>query len=103
MSNFYRYDPASTHGKYLQDAIVTNQRADRCLADVMAVMVQMLDGDGSDDAHFATIQARFGFESVAAAHAAFNEISAAYGKTRGDEQVDHVRAARDQLFARLTV
>lgn len=103
MSNFYKYDPASTHGKFLQSAIRCNQDADRLLADVMAMMVQMLDGDGSEDQHYATVQARFGFDSVAAAHAAFNELSSAFSKTRGDDQVDHVRAARDQLYARLTI
>lgn len=103
MSNFYKYDLGSTHGGMLQKAILTNRDGDRLLADVRAIMVQMLDGDGSVDAHYATIQARFGFESVAAARAAFAEIDSAYNKTSGDGQVDHVRVARDQLFARLTV
>lgn len=103
MSAFCLFDLGSTHGPFLQRCINTNKDADRYFAELIAMMRQMLDGDGSQDQHYATIQVRFGFESVTTAHAAFLELDSAYGKTSGDDAVDHVRAARDQLFARLTV
>lgn len=104
MSSFYNYSPGTgTHAQYLKRVITTNQDGDRFFDELMAMMTQMLDGDGSADAHFATIQVRFGFDSVAVARAAYNELSSAYSKTRGNDAVDHVRDARQQLYARLTV
>lgn len=102
MSNFYGFDLGATHARYLQKLITTNQDADRLFAELMAMMVQMLDGDGSQDQHYSTIQQRFGFASVAVARAAYSELTSCYSKTRNDDQVDHVRTARDQLYARLT-
>lgn len=103
MSNFYGYGNGSTHGHFLKEVIDQNRDADRHFAELMAMMTQMLDGDGSQDAHFTTIQSRFGFDNVAEARAAFNELNAAFSKTSGNDAVASVRAARDQLYARLTV
>lgn len=103
MSNFYNYSPASTHGKFLQALVALNQDADRAFEELAATMTQMLDGDGSQDADYATIQVRFGFDSVAVAHAAYSELMSAFSKTSGDGQTDHVRTARDQMAARFTI
>jgi hypothetical protein len=110
MSSFYGYNLGSTHGPFLQKAINASIEADRdeddalaLLTEVRAIMVQMLDGDGSQEAHYATIQARFGFDSVAAAHAAFLEIDSAWGNSMNNDSRAAVKAARTQLFARITV
>lgn len=101
MSNHYLYNPSgSTHGKFLQRVITANDDGDHWFKELMAMLIQMLDGDGSQDAHFATITTRFGFADTTVAHAAYNELSSAYSKTSGDGNVSSVRAARDQLFAR---
>ncbi len=64
-------------------------------------MVQMRDGDGSDETHYGDIKERFGFISLGKAKEAFEEIDSAYSKTSGNGSVANVRAARDQLFAKL--
>jgi hypothetical protein len=102
MSNHITYQPStSTHGKYLQRMVTSNEDADRYLKEVRDVMVQMFEGDGSQDAHYSTIKTRFGFETDASAHAAFSEIDTAFSKTSGNASVSGVRAARDQLFSKL--
>lgn len=110
MSNFYMYGLASSHGAFLQHAINACVEADRdaaaalaLLTEVRAIMVQMLEGDGSQDVHYSTIQVRFGFDSVATAHAAFAEIDSAWGNSTNNDSRAAVKAAMAQLFSRLTV
>ncbi len=62
---------------------------------------RMLNGDGSQDAHYAEVTSKFGFASDAKARAAFEELDSAFSKTSGNGSVSNVRAARDQLFAKL--
>lgn len=88
-------------GRQLRRALQLSEEADDCLTDVRDVMIQMRDGDGSQDAHYAKITARFGFPSDAKARAAFEELDSAYSKTSGNGSVSNVRAARDQLYSRM--
>lgn len=104
MANFYNYSPTtSTHGKFLQRVVSSVSDDDRWFKDLMAMMAQMLDGDGSQDAHYATIVTRFGFPDTTTAHAAYNELQSCYSKISGDSSVSSVRAARDQFVARFTM
>ncbi len=77
------------------------EQGDDEMADVRDCMIQMRDGDGSLASHYAEVTARYGFVNDAAAKAAFDEIDSAYSKTSGNGSVTNVRAARDQLFAKL--
>lgn len=90
-----------TYGRMLRRAVNASEEADDLLKDVRDVMIQMRDGDGSQDAHYAELTNRFGFTSDAKARAAFEELDSAYSKTSGDGSVSNVRAARDQLFSKL--
>lgn len=89
------------YGRLLRQMLNANETADDQLQDVRDVMVQMRDGDGSQDVHYARIQEKFGFDTDATARAAFEEIDSAFSKTSGNGSVSNVRAARDQLFAKL--
>lgn len=77
------------------------EQGDDLINDVRDMMIQMRDGDGSQDVHYAELTARFGFVSDAQARSAFEELDSAYSKTSGNGSVTDVRAARDQLFAKL--
>lgn len=103
MSTHYYYGPGSSHGKYLQRAITASSDADRYLEELMDVMVQMMDGDGTRDEDYLTIKTRFGFASEQEARAAYAELQSMYFKTSHNGPVDNVRAARDQAFARFMV
>ena len=73
MANFYNYAASSsTHGRFLQRVVSSISDGDHWFKELMAMMAQMLDGDGSQDAHFATITTRFGFPDTATAHAAYS-------------------------------
>lgn len=95
------FDDQTPYGKKLRRLLQLMEDGDDLFTDVRDVMIQMRDGDGSEDAHYAEVTARFGFTSDAKARAAFEEIDSAYSKTSGNGSVSSVRAARDQLFARL--
>lgn len=89
------------YGRMLRRMLQMSEEADDLMKDVRDVMIQMRDGDGSQAAHYAEVTSKFGFASDAKAKAAFDELDSAYSKTSGDGSVSNVRAARDQLFAKL--
>lgn len=93
------FDDTTQYGRMLRQMLRTNEDADDRLTDIMSLVQSMIDGDGSQDAHFTEVTIRFGFPSNALAHAAFNELASAYAKTSGNGAVTNSRAARDQLFA----
>jgi hypothetical protein len=95
------FDEQSQYGRLLRTMLRTNEAADDQFTDIMSLVQSMLDGDGSQDAHYTEVTIRFAFPSNALAHAAFNELASAYAKTSGNGAVTNTRAARDQLFAYL--
>lgn len=95
------FNDQTTYGRQLRRMLQLSEEADDTMKDVRDMMIQMTDGDGSQDVHFAECTGRFGFTSDAKAREAFLELDSAYSKTSGDGSVSNVRAARDQLFAKL--
>lgn len=95
------FNDQNQYGRGLRRMLQQAEESDDAQKDVLALMTSMIDGDGSADAHYAEVTARYGFVSDAASHAAFNELGSAYSKISGDGSVSSVRAARDQLFNKL--
>lgn len=95
------FNKTSQYGAMLWRLLRQLEEGDDLFSDIRDVMIQMRDGDGSQDTHYAEVRIRFGFETDAKARAAFEEIDSAYSKTSGNGSVSNVRAARDQLFAKL--
>ena len=91
------------HGRMLRRTLQMMEQADDLLADVRDVMVQMRDGadNPADHTNYTEVASRFGFASNTKAREAFLELDSAYSKTSGNGVVTNVRAARDQLFAKL--
>lgn len=97
----YHFNDQTNHGRMLRRTLQMSEEADDLMADVRDVIIQMRSGDGSEASHYTAVTTRFGFASDADAKAAFEELDSAYSKTSGNASVSNVRAARDQLFARL--
>lgn len=95
------FNDQTAYGRQLRRMLMQAEESDDLMKDVRDVMIQMRDGDGSQDAHYAEVTSRFGFTNDAKARSAFEELDSAYSKTSGDGSVSNVRAARDQLFAKL--
>lgn len=89
------------YGRQLRRAIQLQEEGDKLLTDVISMMTLMIDGDGSDAAHFSEVTKRFGFNDNDKAKAAWDELNSAHSKTKDNRSVDNVRAARDQLFNKL--
>lgn len=100
MAHIY-FNDTTKYGAMLRRMLAMMEQGDDQFTDVRGVMIQMLTGDGSQDAHYDVIATRFGFQSTADAHAAFSELDSAYSKTSGNGAVTDVRAARDQVVNRL--
>jgi hypothetical protein len=95
------FNDQTAYGRMLRRMLNLMEESDDLMSDVRDVMIQMRDGDGTQDVHYAEVTTRFGFASDAKARAAFEELDSAYSKTSGNGSVTDVRAARDQLFAKL--
>lgn len=108
------FNQGTQYGAKLRAVLNKLEQSDDEFADMRDVMVQMRDGDGSQNVHYAEVTKRFGFGDYdvttggaptdaqnAKARAAFEEMDSAYSKTSGNGSVSNVRAARDQLFAKL--
>ena len=95
------FNDQNQYGRSLRRMLQMSEEADDLMTDVRDVMIQMRDGDGSQAVHYAECTARFGFTSDAQAKASFEELDSAYAKTSGNGSVTNVRAARDQLYAKL--
>ncbi len=95
------FNDQTQYGRMLRRLLNKAEESDDEFTDVRDVMVQMRDGDGSQSAHYAEVTARFGFASDAKAKEAFEELDSAYSKTSGNGSVSNVRAARDQMYAKL--
>lgn len=91
------------HGRLLRRMLSMSEESDDLMLDVRDAMIQMRDGadNASDPANYAEVAARFGFTSAAKAREAFLELDSAFSKTSGNGSVSNVRAARDQLFAKM--
>lgn len=100
-NNHIYFNQQTQFGQLLRRLLSAMEQGDDLMTDVRDCMIQMRDGDGTQDAHYVTITARFGFDSDAKARAAFEELDSAYSKTSGNVSVSNVRAARDQFMAKL--
>ncbi len=111
--NHISFNDTTQYGRMLRELLRVSEHSDDLFTDVRDVMIQMRDGDGSSNVHYAEVVKRFGFADYdstqgdptdaqnAKARAAFEELDSAYSKTSGNGSVSNVRAARDQFFAKL--
>lgn len=101
MAGHIHFNDQIQYGRSLRRLLQMMEESDDLFADVRDVMIQMRTGDGSVAAHYAEVTARFGFATDADAKSAFDELDSAYSKTSGNGSVTDVRAARDNLYAKL--
>lgn len=111
--NHLQFDDTTKYGRMLRNLLNQIELGDEAFVDVRDVMIQMRDGDGSQNVHYAEVTKRFGFGDYdvtqgapsdaqnAIARAAFEELDSAFSKTSGNGSVSNVRAARDQFIAKL--
>jgi len=112
--NHISFNQGTQYGAKLRQLLNILEQGDDLFTDVRDVIVQMRDGDGTSNDHYAEVTKKFGFGDYdvttggdptdaqnAKARAAFEELDSAYSKTSGNGSVSDVRAARDQLFARM--
>lgn len=95
------YNHSSPYGNQLSYLLVNFEASFNGLTNsngLIGTMALMIDGDGSQDAHYAEIKTQFGFATDAAARAAFNELLSVQGKLNTDASVSSVHAAITQAL-----
>lgn len=108
------FNQSTQFGSKLRQLLNKLEQSDDEFADLRDVMIQMRDGDGSQDVHYTEVAKKFAFGdydvttggvpsafALTKARAAFEELDSAFSKTSGNGSVANTRAARDQLFAKL--
>lgn len=101
MAAHIHFDDQTQYGRKLRRLLNLLEESDDLFTDVRDCIIQMRENAGADAVDYAEVTSRFGFTTNDKAKAAFEELDSAYSKTSGNGSVSNVRAARDQLFAKL--
>ena len=88
------------HGQLLRSALSSLENGHDGLNDVIAATQLMIDGDGSQAAHFEEVMSRFGFPSTAVAKSAWDELLSVQSKINTNGSVSNTLAAINQAFAK---
>lgn len=88
------------HGRLLRRGLSQLEEGISVLQQAKGTMAMMIDGDGSNIAHFSEFVTRFGFGSTTDAKAAWDELNSLLSKLTTDAQVTFVNAAMVQAFAK---
>lgn len=94
------FNAGTSHGALLRRSLNSLESGLDDLTDTLAVMARMIDGDGSDAAHFTYMQDKYGFASNEAAKSAFEELNSLAFKLTTNAQVSDVAAAIAQALAK---
>lgn len=94
------FNHGSPHGALLHSGL---QRMEGALADlneIKGTMQLMIDGDGSNVAHFEYMKEKFNFTDTTAAKAAWDELNSMLFKLNTNDSVSSVNAALLQAFSK---
>lgn len=101
MADHNFFNQSGQYGSALRSSLTAFENGIANLNLVFNTMNEMLEGDGTVDAHYSTITNRYGFVDDAKSRAAYDDINAALGKVNTDASVSNTQAALRQLFDRL--
>jgi hypothetical protein len=96
----FLFNDQTQHGRILRRVLNGAETYLEEGQELLLTGAQMIDGDGSQDAHFTYFAARFGFADNATAHNAWNEFQSFMSKITGDGSVSNVNAAVKQALAK---
>ena len=94
------FNTALPHGQLLRSALANLENGHDGINDIIAAAQLMIDGDGSQAAHFEEVMTRFGFPSTAVAKAAWEELLSVQSKLNTNGSVSNTLAAINQAFAK---
>lgn len=96
-----KIDPNTEYGRQVRRALQLLREGKDLLNDVLDIVAQMRDGDGSQAAHYAYATPFFGTTSDAKTKAMADELSSLAFKLNTNSSVSDVHAAMEQAFAKL--
>ena len=92
------FDDQTNHGRILRRSLQHLEDGLEELEDLIATIATMIDGDGSQAAHFTYVTTKFGFSSDANAKAAWDELNSLKFKLTTNASVTDMNAALLQAF-----
>jgi hypothetical protein len=95
-----KFNAQSDGGRFIRRAVDTVSQGQQWLKECVAGLASMLDGDGTNVAHFTYMTAQCGFPDNATAKAAWDELNSINAKLTTDGSVSAVNAAILQAKAK---
>jgi hypothetical protein len=92
------FNSGTQHGALLRSGLQRLEDAFHDLNELKSTMALMIDGDGSQAAHFPYMTQKFSFDNDAGAKAAWEELNSLLFKLNTDASVSSVNAALLQAF-----
>ena len=89
------------HGVILRQGLTQLESGFNSLNNVLNSMNHMVDGDGSDIAHFDEMVVRYGFPDTTTAKAAWDELNSVLAKLNTDASVTTVNSSLLQIFSKM--
>jgi hypothetical protein len=96
----YQFNDQLQHGRILRRVLNGAESFLDEGQDLLTAGAQMIDGDGSQDAHFTYFTTKFGFPDNATARNAWNEFQSVMSKITGNGSVTDTNAAIVQALAK---
>jgi hypothetical protein len=92
------YNHGSQHGAILHGALIQFENSFETINNLKETMTLMIDGDGSQAAHFTYMTDKFGFADDATAKAGYDELASVLFKLNTNSSVSDVNAAILQVL-----
>lgn len=92
------FDRTTYHGGSLRRWLENFKTGFTGLNEILSAMPHMIDGDGTDVAHFSEVVTRYGFINTAHAKAFWDELNSVMAKLNSDTSQTNVNAAIEQLM-----
>ena len=94
------FDRSNQFGQEIKAYLNALRKANQDGPNILTAIVHMVDGDGSQEAHFAELVAKGIYPTTADAMASYNEIASVNAKLTTDGSVTSVDAAIKQVCAK---
>ena len=93
------FNDQTNHGRLLRASLTNLENGVEGIDDILKTMSLMINGDGTQEAHFtAYVIGKFGFPDAATAKSCWDELNSVNFKLQTDSSVSSVNAAIKQVI-----
>jgi hypothetical protein len=90
----------TNYGRLLKSYMLNFEASTDGLIDLLSAMALMLNGDGTQDAHYTYMTAQFGYANDALSHQAYTELNSLVAHYNTDASTTGTKSAMAQAFSK---